>query len=364
MMRRLIGIVVMMMSMTGIYLAGSQLALAEEMSFSVEAKLPDNQRDKSKTYFDVRVQPGKDQELAVELKNNTDEEVTVLIQTNTAITNMNGIIDYGVTEPKLNATLASAFSDIAKVEPEVTLAAKEVKKINVNVSVPPTAFSGIILGGLHFSEKEKEGDKKAEAGVQIENKFAYVIGVRLSENDEPVESDLELLAAKAGQRNFRNTILASLQNPTPRIIGDMKVTADVYAANNLEAPIFHSTQQDLNMAPNSDFDYGIEMSNKAYKAGKYVLKMLVEADGKSWNFEKKFEIKADEAKKFNDKAVELAEESNDNLLYIIIGGVVLGVVILILVIWIIKQKKDQAKASARRAGKKSKSHSTSRKKRS
>lgn len=349
-MRHSIKLIVVMMSVVLITILGRGVS-AEEMSFSVEAQLPANQVDKNKTYFDLRVTPGVQEELKVAIQNNKDQEVTVKIQANTAVTNNNGVIDYAVAKPELDKSLEVPFASIAKVEPEVVLAAREKKVVTIPVAIPSNAFNGIILGGLHFSQKETATETKAETGMQIENKFAYVIGVRLSENDGDVESDLNLLTVEAAQRNYRNVVEARLQNPMPRILGNMVVTADVYTENNRETPIYHSKQDNLNMAPNSNFGYGITMANKSFKAGKYVLKMTVEADGKTWPFEKAFEIKAEEAKKFNDQAVDLLEEETNYWPYLI-GGSVLVVLIIGLVSWLVYQKRQQA--AIKRKAKKSK----------
>ncbi|MHC5228244.1 DUF916 and DUF3324 domain-containing protein [Enterococcus sp. LJL99] len=351
-MKRLILTILTILGFISLGIGESQLASAEEMNFSVEAKIPENQVDKTKTYFDLRVKPGEVEELEVELKNNTDKEVTVLINSNTAITNDNGVIDYGTVDPKLDNTLKFPFSKISKVDPEIKLASKETKIIKVQVDVPSESFNGIILGGLHFSQKDEDAKGTKESGVQIENKFAYVIGVRLSENDEPVTPDLQLIDAKAGQRNYRNTVLGTLQNPTTRILGNMTVTADVFASGNKETPIYHNKQENLNMAPNSSFDYGIPTTNKPFRAGKYVLKMTAEAAGEKWEFEKEFEIKNEEAKKLNDEAVELAEESNNYMLYLIIGGVVLSIIIIGLIVWILYQKKKHQEAMRKQEARK------------
>ncbi|WP_207695736.1 hypothetical protein DOK67_0001559 [Enterococcus sp. DIV0212c] len=358
-MNKYIKSMIVIMSIMVMYVLGTEAVSAEEMNFSVEAQLPENQLDKNKTYFDLRVSPDTKEELKVEIKNNKDEEVTVQIQANTAITNDNGVIDYGEAKPKLDKSLETPFASIAKVDPEVVLAPKEKKIVTIPVEIPKESFNGIILGGLYFTQKETGKEEKAEAGMQIENKFAYVVGVRLSENDEEVESNLNLLDVAAGQRNYRNVVVATLQNPMPRILGQMTVKAQVFAENDLKTAIFTTNQENLNMAPNSNFGYGIKMANKAFKPGKYVMKMTVEADGKTWPFEKAFEITADEAKKFNDEAVDLVEEPNDYLIYIIIGGVILVVIIIGLISWMVYQKRKKEAERKRKANKKRKRKSKS-----
>ena len=45
--------------------------------------------------------------------------------------------------------------------------------------MPNESFDGVILGGLYFKEKENDKEKKSAKEVQIENKYAYAIGVVL-----------------------------------------------------------------------------------------------------------------------------------------------------------------------------------------
>lgn len=347
-MTKRIKFITLLISAIFLFLFSPKVIQADEMDFSWEVKQSENQRDKTKTYFDLRVTPGEKENLEIELKNTSDKEITVVVETNTAVTNNNGVIDYGMKEPKLDKTLKYPFSTLAKTDPEVTLKPKENKKITIEVDIPSEPFDGIILGGIRLSQKETGSNNKEQSGVQIENKFAVVIGVRLSENDKDVEPNMQLLDVKPGQRNYRNVILANLQNPQPRILSGITVIADVYAANNTTAPLYHSKQEKLQMAPNSNFNYGITMNNKAFKPGKYLLKMTTQADGKEWKFEKEFEIKATEAKKFNEEAVELAEEPVNYTFYIIMGIIVLIIIVVIVVGLIIysKNKKDTTTKSS------------------
>lgn len=73
----------------------------DEVGFSVEAKLTQNQIDSNVTYFDLKMKPEDTQTLEVEVKNTSSEEITIKVQTITASTNRNGIIDYRT--PKMKA---------------------------------------------------------------------------------------------------------------------------------------------------------------------------------------------------------------------------------------------------------------------
>lgn len=362
-MKKKLQMIVVLLSAVVMFFSLGRVVHADEMNFSWEVKQPENQRDKTKTYFDLSVKPGEKENLQMVLKNTSDQPITVNVETNTAVTNDNGVIDYGIKDPKLDATMKDPFSKIAHTDPEVSLGAKEEKTITIQVDVPKDPFNGIILGGIRLSQKDDKEEKKEQSGVQIENKFAVVVGVRLEENDNPVTPDMKLLGVKPGQRNYRNMILANLQNPMPRILSEITIEADVYAAGKTDKPLYHSKQENLQMAPNSNFNYGITMNNKAFKPGKYLLKMTARAADKEWKFEKEFEIKSDEAKKFNEEAVELADDSTDYTLYIIIGIIVIVLVIVAVIVWVIHSKRkheaELAKTKAKAKTSKSKKNSSS-----
>ena len=67
---------------------------ASEMSFSVQAVIPENQIDKSQSYFDLKMQPDQSQDLTVELYNNTEKDLTISVTPNAATTNQNGVVEY------------------------------------------------------------------------------------------------------------------------------------------------------------------------------------------------------------------------------------------------------------------------------
>ncbi|MBC1435375.1 DUF916 and DUF3324 domain-containing protein [Listeria rocourtiae] len=308
-------------------------------NFSVTTVIPDNQIDKSKTYFDLRMKPGQKQDLEVVLKNDTDKEITVETNANTAVTNDNGIVDYSQTNPKLDKSLKIPFSSIATMEDEVVLPANSSKTIKVAVTMPDTAFDGIILGGLQFIEKEDPDAKKEDdQGVQIKNRYAYVVGVQLSENDTVVEPDMKLQEIKPQQINYRNVVTVNLQNPEATIIKPLMIDAKIYKSGDNQ--VLHQAKRDnLRMAPNSNFNYAIDWENQPLKAGKYRLKMVATSGDNTWKWDEEFTIKGDDAKKLNDKAIDLEK---DYTWWYIAGGALALILLVLLAFWLGKRsKKDK-----------------------
>ncbi|MBC1417667.1 DUF916 and DUF3324 domain-containing protein [Listeria fleischmannii] len=309
------------------------------MNFSVNAVIPDNQIDKSKTYFDLKMKPGETRNLEVILTNGQNHAITIETNANTAVTNDNGIVDYSKTNPNLDASLKIPFSEIAKMDKEITLPANGTKTVKVNITMPKEEYDGQILGGLHFTEKLNQETEKNEEGVQIKNLYAYVIGVLLTENDKEVKPDMQLGEIKPSQINYRNVLKANLQNSQPIILKNLNIQARVTKKGSNKT-LHETNKTDMRMAPNSNFNYGINWENQEFKAGKYTLHMTAKSNENEWKWTKDFEIKGDEAKALNNKAVELEK---DYTIWYIIGAILLGLILLILVFLLGKRssrKKD------------------------
>lgn len=332
---KVIGVSLMLIVMF-LFGLGIQFASASELNFSVKAVIPENQLDKQQTYFDLRMEKNQKQTLEVLMENATKEDVTVTPQINTAITNNNGIIDYSQVGAEKDETLAVNLEDIITTEEEVTIPAESSKVLKLNVDMPDTEFDGIILGGIHFQEKEAEG-KTDEEDMQIKNKFAYIIGIQMSMNDQEVDPELELNEVKATQVNFRNAVTANIQNTQAVIVKPLSVDAKIYKEKGKEV-LFEESREDLRMAPNSNFDYAINWDDKEFKAGKYRLELTATDEEEVWEWTEYFTIESGEAKEYNEVAVDIEK---DFTMWYIIGGILLVLVLMYIVYRIGTRKGEE-----------------------
>lgn len=311
-------------------------ASASELNFSVTAEIPENQIDKKQTYFDLHMEPKQKQTLNVEMRNDTKEDVVIEVNVNTAMTNSNGIIDYSQTSFERDPTLEVDLEDLVDYEKEVTIKAESTRTFPLHLQMPDDKVSGILLGGIHFQEKE-DASADADDKAQIENKFAYIIGLKMSMEDSKLDPSLELNEVKATQINFRNAVTANLQNTQAVIVPDMEVHAEVFKEKG-KTPLFTSESENLRMAPNSNFNYAINWENQPFKGGKYRLELTAKSGEHEWSWEEYFTIDGQEAKELNDEAVEL--EKNYTTWYII-GGIILLLILLALFYWLGTRQKKQ-----------------------
>lgn len=315
-------------------------SFASEFNFAVTTEIPGNQIDKSKTYFNLLVNPGEKQTLSIKLRNDTDKDVVIEPQIHSATTNMNGVVEYGKTDSNPDKSLKYNLADILTTTKEVTIPAKSEKKLEMKLSAPTDEFEGLIAGGITLIEKQSEADKKnsKSEGLSIENKYAYVVGVTLQQNKTEVNQDLKLNGVKAGQVNARNAILAELQNPTPTYLNQFEIIEAKVTKKGETKTLFETDKQHMQVAPNTNFKFPIPLDGASLESGKYTLHLKAKSSKEAWEFSEDFEIKANEAKAFNEKDVSIPEKEMNYLLVIIIGIVLL--VLALFIIILLKRKKD------------------------
>ena len=302
-------------------------------SFSVTPLDPDTKQTQP-SYYDLKIAPNEKKILPIRIFNGAEQAIKVKININNGTTNNNGITDYSGSGKK-SATLKVGFSDIATVDNEiVTIPAKNAVDIPVTVIMPETQYDGQILGGIRVTSAEEKEKPKASG---IASNIAYTVGVVLSETETKVTPDISLLGVKTEQRNSQNHISATLQNGAPVIIKKLEAKASVTKKGSKKV-LYEAENSSMRMAPNSQFNYGINLVNTAFKSGKYTMTVTGKADGKPFSFTKNFTIKTKEAKEFNKNSVYVTDKpTNNTYLFIIIATLVL--IIIASIIWYIKKNK-------------------------
>lgn len=320
----------------------------------VSAVIPENQINKDKTYFDLLLAPGEEQELEVILTNSSNADITMESSVNSAITNDNGVVDYSQSNPKYDKTLVYPLSSIATFEKEQVIPANSDKKMKITVKMPETEINGIIAGGVYLSAKDDENAAKSDnSGVQIKNKYVYVVGMQLRNrkdiSDVLPELALDKNLIQPKQVNYRNYLGINLQNKESVFIRDMTVEAKIYKKGSNDVFV-ESKDENLKMAPNSNFNYGVNWKNQEFVAGTYRAKVTATAKdygNKTWTWDEEFTITAKDAKELNEKAVDLEVKKTPLWMYIAIAG---GLLLLLLVIlYLIKRHLDKKKELQRKA---------------
>ncbi|MCT3065006.1 DUF916 and DUF3324 domain-containing protein [Lactiplantibacillus pentosus] len=311
-------------------------AQADDLNYTVQADLPNNQINQKVSYFDLKVTPGQKQNLTLHIKNSDSKEHRYTVSPNLAVTNDNGIIDYSQANAKADDSLKFNIKTALSKKQVVTVPAKSSQAVTIQLNIPEKTFKGVALGGINIVQELSGKKQQVSSGMAINNQYAYVIGLQLQESDKTtIKPNMKLHSVKAEQRNYRNYVSANLQNDQPVIMHGLKIKSYVTKAGSSKK-VLTTNKENMSMAPNSNFNFAIGDGNKQLKAGKYTLHLTATADKGKWQFTKNFTITDKTAKALNDTAVT---EKQTNYFW---WFVALGVVIIALlgaIIWLLLKNR-------------------------
>lgn len=313
----------------------------ETLNFHVTPELPQSQIEGTASYYNLNLNPGETETLVLMLQNDKEEPLEVKVTAHTAFTNVNGVVEYGKTAEQADPTLLYSIDELIEPIDTIELAAKESKRVELTLKMPADSFEGVLAGGLRIEEvrPEEENVDNGES-IAIKNEFSYVVGVLARNSQTTVQSDLELLDVFADQVNYRNVISATLQNFTPTFVNRLEVEATVQREGEDEV-LYETSQSQMQMAPNSNFNFPISLEGDRFQSGEYVLNMTARSGEEEWEWTKKFTIEADEARKLNRADVTIDTSTN----WWMMSAVGLFVIVLGIVIYVLLKKRKQKKAN-------------------
>lgn len=322
---------------------------ASQLNFSIDPVLPENQAKGGNTYFDLVVHPGEKQEIIVKLKNDTEKDVIVETLVNPATTNINGVVEYGETEQKLDNTAKYNIADLLSAKDnEIVIPAKSEKEAKFQLDIPVDPFNGELAGGITFKEKDSDkntDNKKTESsnGLAIENNYAYVLAVVLRESDKLPEKSLNLNKVEADQVNARNVINAELSNPEPRYLNKLTIKT-VIKRKNTDEILYSNSKENMQMAPNTSFKFPTKLEGKKLEAGKYTLEVYAQSGEKKWSFNKDFSITGKEAAELNRSDVSITNDKNQINYYLLLGMSVSLVFLVGVVVYLLRRNSAVSKS--------------------
>lgn len=153
----------------------SSEASSGHVNYSVETLPHTNQVTKESSYFDLLLESGQTTSLDLMIYNAATQEETFEINLVDASTNGNGLIVYENLNTSSEHPTFSTFAEQNRYE--VKIDAGSSKKISIPIHAPDNSFKGVYLGGLRIVKKM---DFETEETVGVTNRYAYVIGVKLS----------------------------------------------------------------------------------------------------------------------------------------------------------------------------------------
>ncbi|MFW8054136.1 DUF916 and DUF3324 domain-containing protein [Vagococcus fluvialis] len=323
---------------------------SSNMDFSMNIVTPKNQFNKNVTYFDLLVKPSEQQKLEIIVTNTGDKKKKFSVTPTNAVTNSKGNIDYNVQTKDYiyDKSLKIPFTSLVSEEQIVEIEAKSSKTVTFDFKAPDQPIDGIILGGFVTQLVDFENTEDNKSDVTFVNKFQMVKGVvlRSSDKESNIKPVIQLNDIQPSLYSYRTSVTANLQNKTPIMIGKVKVEASV-SKKGYGKILKSESRNDIEFAPNSNFNFPIMWDNEPLIPGDYTLYLTVEADDTSFSFEEDFKITKSDSDRINKEAIELVEEDKYPF-WIIVGAILASLVIILLTTVIIIEKKKNKKRDKRK----------------
>ncbi|MCL1879026.1 MAG: DUF916 and DUF3324 domain-containing protein [Actinomycetia bacterium] len=310
----------------------------------MRAEIPENQIDRKQSYFDIHMVPGQQQDLKVDVTNESDRPIIVNAAAVSASTNENGVIDYR-TPDIADETLKIPFSDVSYIrQPTLTVPAGGVATVVVSITMPDKRFDGAVLGGICITKQSQDAPAASEPddqGVTIQNVYSYVIGVKLTETDVLVQPDFEYFDIQPDLVHYHPALVHYLRNKEAAIAKDLHVKIEVFRTQ--DDSILSSATKKINMAPNSSIPLGIVLPEGRLDPGNYRSVMDLEMDGSTWHFERLFNIDAGEASRLNTQADVVSYVEMPWWLPLMITGLILAALLCLLLLLLLLKLRRREK---------------------
>lgn len=282
-------------------------------------------------YFDLLVKPGNQQIVEVAIQNISNSNKEILIELADASTSETGIVDYQKNNHPRDKSLKLAFTDIAKLkQSNFSLKAHQTIKVPIELIIPNISFRGTILGGVTVKQIDNVNNtSKGSLTAGIQNTFSYSLAVKIYQDNKKINPQFLLNAVKEGQINYHNYILANISNSTPTLVKNVNINATIY--NEMNEIVYTANAENYEIAPNSNFDYGIDLQGNKFSPGIYRLSLkLTIPNEKNFELKQAFEISKQNAQKYNKSAILMEEKNQKNYLYIILIMVLIVILLVLL----------------------------------
>lgn len=320
---------------------------ADSQGYSI-AKLEAGKEVEESSIFNLLMAPGEKRTIKVVVKNDSDQPIIVDDDIFTTYTNANGEVEYTSQAEKYDDSLKVKISDIAKVRAsdlKVEVPAKSEKIVLADIELPKDISDGALLGSWYFDKAGQIDEASSSKGTSIKNKINYAIALKITVNQEIAKPEMTLTSASIGLFNYRKAFFAHVQNPLPALMTNIDYEGYVTKQGETKA-LYQNELQKRKMAPNSDYKFPIFLKDGEFKAGEYTYHLKATTtdpkwEKKTWEWTKDFSIKAADAQKLNQQAINDAKAKKDWTLWLVLACVVLGLFVLSMILLIIKRKKRQ-----------------------
>lgn len=265
----------MMLLTSFICLFNGSTVFAEGSDYVVIPILSENQREETKSFYDIDLKDNKTINLSFSIENISNKTKKFSIAGFDTATNSNGILDYSNAELKENVDKKMRLTNYIKLPDTFSVEPGETKKISFTISPSNHDFEGYILGAIQIipEVEEKSG---------ITNQFTRTIAIRLwgSNTVEKNKSSIVTLPKEFRVDNDKERIIYhTIKNESPNIEKDVSVETHLQHKIDGRNETIIKDEHKIDFAPSSKFKMGQNLSD-SLEDGEYLFEVITKVEGK------------------------------------------------------------------------------------
>lgn len=272
------------------------------VNFSIEAVPNEFQVDSGVTYFDLRMGANQKTNLRVRIYNHGSDDQTFLTSIRNATTNGNGLIVYEQKKPLALAPV-SLTEMIRPATKSNFIKGGESKIVSLPLQIP-NELTGTVLAGIRVEKKIDENEIKEDT-IGIQNRHAYIIGLKVRSEIKDVSPELTYEGIQTKSYLTRPNVLVKLANQAATITKPMKFEAII--SKNKKVVV--RKEMDVRFAPSTYMTVPIETMG-ILKAGTYQVAIRVEGKERTWTWNDEFKVTEKQVKQMEEKIPKIEKNPN------------------------------------------------------
>ncbi|WKF72406.1 DUF916 domain-containing protein [Lactococcus lactis] len=300
-------------------------------TYSISALPSEHQTNGIESFFDIRWTPSYTEHFGILITNHSETVQTYQIQVNKARTNRNGIIDYSDTTPESKSSKYQ-LTQMIQLAKEVTVPAGQSQKVEGSLNFPQGSFNGILMAGIHVSEKKSQTNQSA-----VSNSVAYNLPFVVRGNND-VRPDAKLTLKKFSLEAFSSTqssLDVELFNEEATLLKESQFQAEII--NKKSGKVMAKQSSKLDLTPETDFVYPMKLP-KNLPAGDYQLTLKVSHSKDKWSFKRTFHITGAQAKSIQQRA---GVKDYSWIIYLLLF---LGIITIFVILFLVRKTSKRNKS--------------------
>ena len=313
--------ILMMVTRLGIFAYGEELVTSNlQTSFSIRNILPENLESEDSAFFNLRIEPGQEQYIEVEIRNHTNETIHIEPSLYVAVTNQEGRVEYQWASHEFDSISFHKLEDIITVDSLIEIEPYGVVSVYPHIRMPEEGYNGVLAGALKFTRVKNEETVVGEG--TIINTYSFMTGIMLHQGT-PKEPEIIFGNMDFSFEEKEVVVVTNFQNIKKAFVGEMEIEMEI---KNLETNqlVFENRQRNMSMAPISDFDYAVAIDRDVFTGSDYLVKYRVESRGITWEFQENI-LLIETSLKVNEEMESAGEQLKGFLWFVFFAGIGMGV---------------------------------------